>query len=250
MKRILCTLLTISTFQFCFSQMAAEDGSILGSLETAIKYYQNEKYYKSINELRKILSDAKNDSIVTAHTYLAFNYTAIGDKADAIKHFKKALSLNPKLDLNLYVTTPRIRGTFDEARKERARESACCSCFFPGIGQIMKGDDGKGKAIIAASAFTLVGTALSWLVMENKHNYYLSLGPDDVGYMDQAYNDYDRWHKITIFGAATFLGVYVYSFVDAILVGKSAQRQDADNSIGLYLNADGESFCIGYTTGL
>lgn len=249
MKRILCILLTISTFQFCISQMT-EDESVLGSLETAIEYYQNEKYYKSINELKKILSDAKDDSIASVHTYLAFNYTAIGDKADAVKHFKRALSINPKLDLNMYVTTPRIRGTFDEARKERARESACCSCFFPGIGQIMKGDDGKGKAIIAASAFTLVGTALAWLVMENKHSYYLSLGPDDIGSMDQAYNDYDRWHKITTIGAVTFLGVYVYSFVDARLVGKSAQRQDADNSSGLYLNSDGESFCVGYTTGL
>ena len=114
----------------------------------------------------------------------------------------------------------------------------------------MKGDEGKGKAIIAASALTFAGTVLSWLVMDNKHNYYLSLGPDDVYHMDQAYNDYNRWRKVTMFTAATFLGVYLYSYVDAMIVGKSAVRQDPSNSIGLYLDSNGESLCIGYKAGL
>ena len=249
MKNILCILLTIATFQLCSSQMA-DNISSSESLEAAIEYYQNERYSKSINELISILRDSKKDSIVTVHIYLAFNYTAIGDRAEAIKHFKKALSINPKLDLDIYDTTEDIRITFNNARKERARESACCSCFFPGIGQMMKGDDGKGKAIIAASAFTLIGTALSWLVMENKHNYYLSLGPDKTSYMDQAYNDYNQWRKITILGAAAFLGVYFYSFVDAILVKTSAPRKEGSNSTGLHLDSDGESFCIGYKAGL
>ncbi len=215
-------------------------------LAIAKEHYDNGAYAQAITQLETILPYLEGETIIDAHVLLAFNYVAVGDQASAIEHFKNALTLDPELDLDQYETTPEIMAVYKEAAQEQAYEYAGCSCFIPGIGQILKGDYAKGRAIIAASAVTLAGTMVSWSVADGKRSTYLSLGPDDLDEIEEAYNDYNRWRKITIVSAAAFLSVYVYSIIDAMISRTSSRRERVEERSGIKFRIENGSTGIVY----
>lgn len=215
-------------------------------LETAREDCRNEAYASAIGQLETILPYLEGNALVEAHVLLAFNYVGIGDTTNAIEHFKDALTTEPKLQLERYGPSPEIITVYEHAKQERAHELAGCSCFIPGIGQILKGDDNNGRAIIAASAITLAGTLLSWSIADGKRTNYLSLGPEDLDRIDDAYDEYNRWRKITILSATVFVGIYVYSIVDAMAVKTGSKLPNAENEAGMILKFGGEQVNIGY----
>jgi tetratricopeptide (TPR) repeat protein len=216
-------------------------------VEIAKELYEQGMYLKSMKVLKDLLLTKKDGITVEAHIYLAFNYIAIGDKSKAVEQFKRALDIEPMLLLDAYKITPEIKTTFEEAKKERRFEFACCSCFIPGFGQMMKGEVTKGRVFIAASAITLAGTLISWAITASKRNHYLSLGFNETGEIARAYEDYDRWHKITIVSGATFLCIYIYGAIDAALAKASADDRRTANQGGIYLKPQRESISIGYS---
>ncbi|MBE0433262.1 tetratricopeptide repeat protein [candidate division WOR-3 bacterium] len=223
-------------------------------LNSARQHYENGAYVKSIAELETILpqlNGAENgEAIIEIHVLLAFNYVAVGDEASAIEHYKKALAIEPKLQIDAYEPSPEVRAVFEEATKERAYESAGCSCLIPGSGQFMRGDDLKGGAIIAVSVTSLASTVISWSIADSKHNLYMSLGPDDIDMMEEVYEDYNHWRKMTILSGTVLLGVYVYSIIDATISKKPSLSKSTSRQTGLLLGYDGERARIGYATKL
>ncbi|UCD06523.1 MAG: hypothetical protein JSV98_04645 [candidate division WOR-3 bacterium] len=228
-----------------YGQTSEHDGQEL-VLASAREHYENGAYARAITQLETIFPYLEGESIIDAHILLAFNYVAIGDEASAVAHFKGALTQNPELNLDEYDTTPEIRAVFKEAAQEQAYEFAGCSCFIPGIGQILKGDYTKGRVIIAASAVTLAGSLVSLSIADGKRTTYLSLGPDDLDRIEEAYDDYNRWRKITILSATAFLGVYVYSIVDAMISRTSAKRKEINQRSGIKFNVDSKSMGVSY----
>jgi hypothetical protein len=233
---------------FCFSEANRRE-PCNDALNMAIDYYESRAYTKSIKALDSILHECDEISKFEVNKYLAFNYVAIGDEPLAIVHFKRALSLHPQYEIAEDITSPDIHRVFEDARKELAHESGGCSCFIPGIGQFMKGEDNKGRAIIAASGVTLTTAIITWAVADSKHNHYLSLGPEDIDDMDRAYEDYNRWHKASIVTATTFVAIYMYSIFDAILTRKPNNHVN-DKNPGFNIDSDGESVEISYRIGL
>jgi len=233
----------------CVGQVS-EDYSPLDTVAIAKEYYESGAYSRSITKLETALPYLAGNPLIEAHVILAFNYVMVGDKANAIEHFKSALTKNPDLQLDANGITPEITAVYEEARKEKAYESAGCSCFIPGIGQILKGDDNKGRAIIAASVITIAGTLISWSIADSKHSEYLSLGPDDMDQMDRAYDDYNRWLKITALSATAFLGIYIYSIVDAMLWRRPNSPKTNNVQTGILFKYDGEITQIGYAIGI
>ncbi|MDH4211624.1 MAG: hypothetical protein OEV79_09295 [candidate division WOR-3 bacterium] len=215
-------------------------------LAIAKEHYDNGAYAQAITQLETILPYLEGKIVIDAHVILAFNYVAIGDDASAIEHFKNALTLDPELDLDQYETTPEILAVYKEAAQEQAYEYAGCSCFIPGIGQILKGDYTKGRAIIATSAVTLAGTLVSWSIADGKRSTYLSLGPYDLDEIEEAYNDYNRWRRITVLSATVFLGVYVYSIVDAMISRIPSKLNRSKRQSGIMFKFDNESTGISY----
>lgn len=215
----------------------------------AIDYYETRAYTKSIKALDSILHECETIYKLEVNKYLAFNYIAIGDEATAIAHFKRVLSLKPAFELTEEITSPDIHRVFEDAKKELAHESGGCSCFIPGFGQFMKGEDNKGRAIIAASGLTLTAAIVTYAIADSKHNHYLSLGPEDIDDMDRAYDDYNRWRKSSIITATAFVGIYVYSIFDAIL-SRKPNNANHNKKSGLNIDADGQSVEISYRIGL
>lgn len=244
-----CFLILGLTSHFCLGQISTEYAP-LDTMRAAREYYESGAYSRSITKLESALPFLEGNTLVEAHTLLAFNYVVVGDKANAIEHFKHALTKYPDLQLDAYGATPEIMAVFEEARKEKAYESAGCSCFIPGIGQILKGDDQKGRAILAASVITLGGTLISWSIADSKHSAYASLGPDDIDQMDSVYNDYNRWRKITIVSGVLFVGIYTYSIFDAMLWIKPSRRRTSNSRAGIILQYDGDNTKIGYAIGI
>jgi tetratricopeptide (TPR) repeat protein len=249
MEKQYVILFLLFAAQQVFSQTNQAE-SCENDLRTAIDYYETSAYAKSIKVLDSIVNDCDENLKIEVNKYLAFNYIAIGDEAAAIKHFKKALSLNPGLELDERTASPEIGRVFESARRELAHESGGCSCFIPGIGQFMKGEDNKGRVIIAASGLSLTTAIITWAVSDSKHNHYLSLGPEDTDEMESAYNDYNRWRKVSIIAATTFAGIYIYSIFDAILTRKPSNNSGARKNRGFNIDSNGESVSISYHVGL
>ncbi|UCF71081.1 MAG: hypothetical protein JSW49_02055 [candidate division WOR-3 bacterium] len=233
----------------CLAQ-ATDVHSPLDTLQIAKAHYASGAYSRSVTMLETALPYLSGNQLIEAHVFLAFDYVAIGDDASAIEHFKNALTKDPNLQLDGYAPTPDILTVFEDARKEKAYESAGCSCFIPGIGQIFKGDKSKGRVIIAASVLTLAGTLVSWSIADSKHTAYLSLGPDNLDQMDDVYNDYNRWRKITILSGAAFVGIYVYSIFDAMLSLKKTKTKTSNLQTGFHFKCDGNHTQIGYAIGI
>jgi len=215
-------------------------------LASAREHYENGAYAQAVTQLETILPYLEGRAALDAQILLAFNYVAIGDEMSAIEHFKGALIQDPELTLDEYETTPEIMAVFNEAVQEQAYEYAGCSCFIPGIGQILKGDYKKGRVIIASSVITLAGTMISWSIADGKRSNYLSIGPDDLDQIAEAYDDYNRWRKITILSASAFLGIYVYSIVDAMISRTPSKMKRPEQRSGLKLRFEDGTTGISY----
>ncbi len=245
MKRTLIILLTFYALHFSYSQINQEQ-TCDTVLTTGIDYYKNGAYTKSIKALDSILIDCNEDLRAEINKYLAFNYIAIGDEAAAVVHFKKALSLDPNLELDENISSSEEIRVFEAAKKELAHESGGCSCFIPGIGQFMKGEDEKGRAIIATSSLTLASAIITWAVADSKHNHYLSLGPDEIDDIESAYEDYNRWRKTSIIATATFVGIYIYSILDATLSRKPSNNSRKKKTSKINIDSNGETISVSY----
>ena len=244
MRKISIVLVTLCAVHFSYSQINQEQ-TCDTVLNTGIDYYKSGAYAKSIKTLDSILSDCDENMRVEINKYLAFNYIAIGDEPTAIVHFKKALGLDPNLELDESTSPAKAISVFKAAKKELAHESGGCSCFIPGIGQFMKGDDTKARVIIAASSLSLATAIVTWAGADSKHNHYLSLGPDEIDEIERAYDDYNRWRKASIIAATTFVGIYVYSILDATLSQKTPDNSHRKTS-RLNVDSNGKTISISY----
>jgi len=215
-------------------------------LSAAKSYYTIGDYTKAIKELKKIEKQSKGGEKIEVYEYLALCYTAVGDRETALDYFKKLLHIEPKYELNPITTSPEILELFENAKKERASESAMCSCFIPGFGQFMEGNEEKGKIIMAAAGLFLSTSIISWLITDNKGNYYNSLGPDDIDEIKDAYQDYDRWYKISLVNSSIFLSIYIYSIIDALSLKKEKKTIPQDKNTGLFIETTVNSFQVGY----
>ena len=150
-------------------------------------------------------------------------------------------------ELDSETVKPEILKVFELAKEERAHEAAMCSCFIPGWGQMLKGDDAKGRVIMIASGITLFATTMSWIITQTKYNDYASLGPDDVNRMDELYETYNRWYRTSLFTSTIFLSIYVYSICDAMFTKTKPQSPTAKSKEGFSCILDNERISINYT---
>ena len=211
MKRFFFIILVIS--KILFSQKN-------DALDTAKEYYQTENYTGTIKTLENALPELNETEKMEAHKYLGYSYAKINDKILAKEHFKALLKLNPKFKLNKEDADSTVIKILNDVKKEIAQESAMCSCFIPGAGQLIKGDEKKGKLIMLGASLSLVSSIYFWAETENKKNDYLKLGPDSIEYMDDYYNIYNRWYHISLLSSSVFTGFYLYSILDALHIDK------------------------------
>ncbi len=247
--RVSCILMCILMVAFCTADGLSQDSPDIVLLDAMGDYYNGE-YSKAIKLLEDALENYEDGNRLTAHKFLAFCYIAIGVNLQALVHFKKVLSIDSDFELDSLAVTSAIYTVFREAKRERAQEGACCSCFIPGYGQFMKGEDVKGKVICATSGITLVATLLLWFRTDHEHTEYLSLGPDERDRIEDAYQSYNRWYRISLAGTTLFAAMYLYSIFDAFPFGSSTTKSSSGSGFGFNLHEDSETIKIGFRISL
>jgi len=236
-------------FATCLHAQEILSDSLNEVFEQAQYDYNSGEYIKTINKLEGMLEHLESTEMVEGYKYLAFCYVNIGDETTARDYFKKALKIVPKLRLNTSAISPAILRVFRQAQKERAHEAAMCSCFIPGWGQMLKGEDAKARKIMVASGVTLLASTISWIVTQSKYDNYIDLGPADINKMDDVYKEYNQWYKTSLVASAIFLGIYTYSICDAMFAGTKMESSNSESRNGFSYVVDNRSIGISYTLG-
>lgn len=249
------------------------DDSLVRMLEAAKVYYNSGEYENAINELENALQYLKQleqGDQVEAYKYLAFSYVAFGDNEKAKAQFKKALTLNPDLELDPTVVSPKIIKVFEEAKSEMASVSPpppppiiepepapptkqpstlgalWRSCLLPGWGQKFKGERKKGSQLMIAAGVTFGLSAVSITLMEVSHDAYLNVPPGNTGEMDDKFKMYRFWSNAAFFSAVSFGVVYLYNIYDVAFTRTRVKYSLYDTRTGPDLSIGAERIQVGY----
>lgn len=270
-------LLSIIFVGLNFGQQVSGD-SLLKMLEKAKLYYNSGEYENAIKQLESALQYLKQltqNEQVEAYKYLAFSYVAFGDKEKAKEQFKKALVLDPKIELDPATVSPKIIKVFEEAKAELAVSppspppvqqppptkptkpvvkpagvsttgALLRSCCLPGWGQWYKGESSKGTKIMIASGVTLTTALIANLYRETKRKEYLDIPPDSIDEMNRAYREYRTWYNIANYTGLSFIAVYLYNLYDVIFTKPLIKSSMNEFDKGIYCRLAENSFQFGY----
>lgn len=170
------------------------------------------------------------------HRVLAFISIARDDRNSGKDHFLKALRLNPEMDLDRTLTSPKIYSVFDQAKTtfENMREeeihpssvdvlfyrlrieAARRSLLLPGWGQFHKGDKIRGYLFSGLTTGSAVGLAVLQVMVTRKGNdYHSSDQPENAA---ELYDEYrDLWVARNCMGTAV-IAFWTAGVIDALLV--------------------------------
>lgn len=181
--------------------------------------------------------------LVELHTVLALVLMARNEPAEARQHFEAALSLNPQLELDPVLASPKVRDFFEQIRQERAHQSATenplswryvvqpdprpmaalRSLLFPGWGQRYKGQTQKGWFLSTIWGL-LVGSSLI-AHLEYKWAWSAYLEETNPFRIEDHYRTANHWFKTRNTLLLATGAVWLYGYLDAlILPATSTQR--------------------------
>jgi tetratricopeptide (TPR) repeat protein len=253
-----------------FSQSVTTD-SLETMLNRAKEFYYGGEYHLAIRELEnalQYLKQLKQTDQVEAYKYLAFSYVAFGDQARAKEQFKKALALDPVLELDPTTVSPKIIKVFEEAKAEMTvapvvepgapgmetpveeisgLDATIRSCCVAGWGQNYRGEKSKGKKLMIAWGVTLGTTLGSLIITSAKKEAYEDLyltQPSSA--FDDAYEQYKLWHNITAINLLAFLGVYAYNLYDIVFHKPSTRTSFLESEHGLICEIRRDVVRVGY----
>ncbi len=276
MLRKCSIFLSIISISLSLGQSVSGD-SLLKMLEKAKLHYNNGEYESAITQLENALQYLKQlnqNEQVEAYKYLAFSYVAFGDREKAKEQFKRALDLDPKLELDPATVSPKIIKVFEEAKAEMVTiqpppapvqqpvtkptkpiekpsqmsttGALARSCCLPGWGQMYKGENSKGKKLMIATAITLPTCLIATSIQEVKHQKYLDIEPGNEDEMDRAYREYRTWYNIAAISWLGFIGVYAYNIYDVVSTKSVVKSSMNSRDKGFYCQLTNKYFQIGY----
>ena len=149
-----------------------------------------------------------------------------------------AVQLNPSLELDPLDTPPRLYEAFEEIKKEYSdnasqindpqdiryllvydpRASAALrSMAVPGWGQLYKGEKRKGIVLASLWGVTASGSIIAHVRRNQAQDHYRA--SETQAQTQSRFRAFSTWHKVrnNLMLAAT--GIWVYSYIDAIVVG-------------------------------
>ncbi len=206
-------------------------------------------------------------TIEQADVYRILAYIAIArdDLQSGQDYFHLALESNENLHLDRNLTSPKILSVFDEAKLnfkdvKRQREEASASVqrsyrlrveggkmsiLLPGLGQIHKGQKGRGYAFMTAAGLTISTLVYSqFRYNDAKKDYDNALLP---AVATSAYDDYNSWSKTRNILGVTLGVIWIGSMMEAFI---SAPPEQAPDQQALQVGMGGPSGTPGLTLSL
>ncbi len=221
-------------FILLVSSKLSGDEATQDSINKAILLYDDGNYQESI----RILEFASKDTMLTldeelsARTYLAFSYVALGKRTDAKEQFISIIKKQEGFSLNPEFVSPKIIEVFKEAKKmvkepnteniitirEKPPGIARClvqSSLFPGWGQMSRGDSRKGKFLIGTFSVSVAALALSHLAYLSAENSYIHA--ETQSDIEHQYSRYNFAYKTRYVMMQVSFLVWLYSITDILL---------------------------------
>jgi tetratricopeptide (TPR) repeat protein len=229
-----------------FAQKTASDISQIKFLYEDLRYEEAIKFGQQILRDEDYLSA---NHLEYVHQYMAYSFYNIGKSDSARVHFLSLLSINPEIELNPLITSPKIIDFFNQTKsnfqevsdnqniisypkyiliEDKRPDAAWRSAILPGWGQYYKGQ--PARAYVFGAAFVTSAAILGVsIVNENKYkdDYLESTDPDDIA---QKYDRYNNWSKARQISTFTTIGIWLLSFADALW--SDYPRIQFDQSVG------------------
>lgn len=151
----------------------------------------------------------------------------LGRNDDAGDAFRALLRLDPDHQLDPERVSPKIRAVFEGVRRELPVRSTPpadtvylskrmpLSLLVPGLDQFRSGRPGAGSALIALTATSLAGLAVSHFNYQHAREEYLAAtAPDEI---EDRYAAANRWYQSRTVFAGTAVLTWLSSLVDGLL---------------------------------
>lgn len=191
----------------------------------ATRYYQARQYDSAIQEYNAAL--ARNPNNDKAYQGLGNCYYAKGDKAQAVDAYKRSLQINPS---NTGLKAFLARYAPDAARAEGVEVASgpkdwvdplWRSAVLPGWGQAYNGESMKGWILGGITIAALAGTVGTYIVGDQaRSNYENGTASTTQSQYDSYYNTWDQMAQVNNILALSFLALYTFNLVDAIIDAK------------------------------
>ncbi|MDZ4698826.1 MAG: hypothetical protein SH809_03885 [Rhodothermales bacterium] len=178
--------------------------------------------------------------LTDVHTYYAKVLFSENDRSGARRQLMFALQITPEMKLDPLDASPKLLTLFDEVLAEMAntpaagaaepavrylivddpRSSATMrSMVLPGWGQLYKNERRKGALLIGLWSATAGGTlAAAVLRQRAEQRYEDALLPAAI---QDRYQTFNTWHVVRNNLFLSAVGVWAFSYVDALLVWKA-----------------------------
>jgi len=174
------------------------------------------------------------EELVTIYKYRAFASYYLGDEQLSELSFKSALSINPQLELDPVVVSPKIIKFFNQTAENFHVEpaypetaeiryiqivdprpaAAWRSLILPGWGQVYKGEKTKGYIVFSAFVLNAAGLITAVIKEQNARDDYLEqTNPQAIM---STYNSYDNWYQTRQILTYSLLLIWAYAIGDAL----------------------------------
>ena len=225
-----------------FAQPDSDPSGLLGAMRDA---YGRLDYTTAERRAREALAsfDAFSaDQLVEVHTTLALILYARNEPLEAREQFEAALSLNPSLDLDPLLVSPKTLEFFEEIKSSLAEGGAAVrepviryvqvrdprpaatmrSLVLPGWGQLYKGETVKGWALLGLWSTATAGAVASHVLRSEARTDYLdATDPADIA---DRYDTFNAWHQRRTALALGAAAVWSYAALDALVFGGPEPR--------------------------
>lgn len=191
---------------------------IISQSDTLQKLYDSGNYFVVIEQAESALKDTNltSEDEVGVHTILAFCYVALDKPRLAKLEFLEALTIDPNLELDPILTSPKIIKIFQEAKSsfrffvERKPKAPVIKKDFvafaiPGIWEI-KRENKKGYILLGWSGASALSLGFSHYQCEKYHQEYLDARTPDL--IEAKYKDYNRWYQNRAYSLASLILTY------------------------------------------
>jgi hypothetical protein len=203
---------------------------LLAALTPLDSVYNSGDYEGVVEQAPLLLSGTELDAddSTAVNLLYASALIALGRTEQASTLFRALLARQPGLQLDPERFSPKIRGVFEQVRAEtltapaaRARPDtlylsnrAPLAALVPGLHQLQTRRPVQGWALLGAATLAIAGTGLSHVLYSQTHGDYLAATqPNQIS---ERYATANTWYQARAVSAASALGIWLYSLIDAL----------------------------------
>lgn len=172
--------------------------------------YEQGKYFAVIEQAEEALKDTglTIQDKVGIHTVLAFCYVVLDKDNLAKLEFLEALALNPELELDPILTSPKIIKVFQDAKstfrffpaekKVALQTNKDFKVFIiPGLWDIRCGNKKRGYFLLGWSSASIISVGISHCLYSKYHQEYLDARDETT--IEDKYQAYSFWYQSRVY---------------------------------------------------